>query len=215
MAEAHILLAFLVSASAIAFLPGPSVAYAVARTTAAGRAAGLRAAGYLFVAGFVHVAAAAFGLGALLAHAPAIYTAIKLLGAAYLVYLGVTIVLAALRGDHALHGGGAAPAEAKGERRAFLEAVLVIALTPKALIFFYAFLLHFVASPSHLSATAQLVVLGTVVNLLFLAASVLYVAGVDAVTRRAGGPAAGVRLGQGAAGLPLVALGAWLALGRD
>ncbi len=84
----HLLIAFVIATAAFAVVPGPSMLYAAARTIAAGRRAGLMASLGLHLGGYFHIVAAAAGLSLLLQAVPAIYAAVKLCGAAYLVWLG-------------------------------------------------------------------------------------------------------------------------------
>ena len=74
--------------------PGPSTLYAAAQTIARGRRAGWFAALGIHLGGYVHVIAAAFGLAFLFQAVPALYLALKLAGAAYLIWLGIRMFLA-------------------------------------------------------------------------------------------------------------------------
>jgi threonine/homoserine/homoserine lactone efflux protein len=86
--------------------------------------------------------ASMLGLGALLATSAAIFTVLKWIGAAYLIYLGIKL----WRAPVAANGGSAADEPVKAERpvRIFLHAYLVTALNPKSIIFFVAFLPQFI-----------------------------------------------------------------------
>jgi len=68
--------------------PGPSNVYVMARAIAQGTKGGIVAAMGLAVGSMVHVVATVLGLSAIFSHFPTLYTAVKLLGAAYLVYWG-------------------------------------------------------------------------------------------------------------------------------
>ncbi|MFF8277949.1 LysE family translocator [Streptomyces lateritius] len=122
-------------------VPGPDflvVVRAAAEDPSRGRAAALGAQAGLCV----HMLAAAVGLAVMAARSPAVYDAIKLMGAAYLVYLGVRAVLAAGR------PAGAPPLEAgpaAGPRRSgFTEGLITNVLNPKAALFFLSVLPQFV-----------------------------------------------------------------------
>lgn len=84
---------FLLAAAALAFSPGPGVAYVLARTAAGGRREGLASCTGTALGGMLHVIAAALGLSLLLAQSAAAFQALKLVGAAYLVYLGLRMIL--------------------------------------------------------------------------------------------------------------------------
>lgn len=82
-----VLLAFAVTTALFAFIPGPAMLYAAARTMAGGRRAGLMAVLGINIGAYVHVIAAAAGLSALFNAVPVAYTIVKLVGALYLIWL--------------------------------------------------------------------------------------------------------------------------------
>ena len=135
---AETLLAFVAAWAALVVLPGPDTALVVARSVGSGRRAGLLAAGGSLTALAAHVVFAAVGLSAVIASSADAFTALKLIGAAYLIFLGLRLVLAD------------APAEAAPERpplrtsRAFRQAVLTGLLNPKSALFFLTFLPQFI-----------------------------------------------------------------------
>lgn len=199
-------LAFLAAAVVLAITPGPGIAYVVARTAAGGRSEGLASCGGTAIGGMLHVLAAALGLSLLVAQSALAFSLLKFLGAAYLVYLGIRLLL---RKPGAL----AAPtAIAQGARRAFREGVTVEALNVKTALFFLAFLPQFASTASPL--VPQLVLLGsicvalnTLVDILaVLAAHRLLQSGLARETR--------ARILNRISGATLVALGAWLAVVR-
>ena len=150
-------LAFLLAAVVLAVTPGPGIAYVVARTAAGGRAEGLASCAGTGIGGLFHVCAAALGLSVLLAQSATAFTVVKYFGAAYLLYLGVRLLLAKAP-------AAAGPVTPGGVRRALLEGVLVEALNVKTALFFLAFLPQFLVSSN--SPVPQLVVMGTVCVLL-------------------------------------------------
>ena len=139
MPPIDLLITFLVSAALFAFIPGPAMLYAAARTLAGGRKAGLMAAFGVHVGGYAHVLAAATGLSVLFHAVPALYMAVKLAGAVYLIVMGWRLAT-----GHAAES--AESRELQGPRRAFAQSVLVEVLNPKTAIFFLAFLPQFVAA---------------------------------------------------------------------
>jgi threonine/homoserine/homoserine lactone efflux protein len=129
-------IAFLLAALVLAVTPGPGIAYVVARTAAGGRAEGLASCVGTGLGGLFHVCAAALGLSVLLAQSAMAFTVVKYVGAAYLVYLGVRLLLV----KAPVVVGAVVPG---GARRALLEGVLVEALNVKTALFFLAFLPQF------------------------------------------------------------------------
>ncbi|MGV6811432.1 MAG: LysE family translocator [Brevirhabdus sp.] len=134
MPSADLLIAFVLATSIFAYMPGPSMLYTAAQTIARGRNAGWSAALGIHMGGYVHVVAAAVGLACLFQAIPTLYLALKLMGAGYLVWLGLRMILALRQaGDRA---------EVSGERtarRAFWGSVSVEVLNPKTATFYVAF----------------------------------------------------------------------------
>jgi threonine/homoserine/homoserine lactone efflux protein len=208
MASTEVLLTFLATAALFAYMPGPAMLYATAQTLARGRLAGLMATLGIHLGGYAHVAAAAAGLSLLFHAVPPLFLAVKLAGAAYLVWLGVGMFRAA--GGHA----EAPVIAAKSARRAFWESVTVEVLNPKTAIFFLAFLPQFADPAAALPMWAQLLVLGTFVNLMFTSADVALVLLAGSLgTRLARGGGIRRRLGRAGGGI-LVGLGVRLAMER-
>lgn len=204
MPATDVLLTFFASTLLFAYMPGPALLYTAAQTLARGRAAGLMAALGIHLGGYVHVAAASAGLSALFLAVPPLYVAVKVAGAAYLVWLGWRLLR---QGDD-----GAMPEiPRKSARRAFVESIAVEVLNPKTALFFLAFLPQFVDPAAALPVAAQLLILGTLVNLTFTSADLVCVALAGAVTRRLG-RGGGLRLARRAGGGLLIGLGAHLAL---
>jgi threonine/homoserine/homoserine lactone efflux protein len=171
MGSTELLLAFLVATSVFAFMPGPAMIYVAAQTMARGRAAGWMAAIGVSMGGMVHVFAAAAGLSALFAYVPEMYAILKLAGAAYLVWLGISIIRV-----------GASSIDApdipqKSARRAFVDSIVVEILNPKTAIFFIAFLPQFADPAAAFPVWLQLLLLGLVVNLFFGLGDVVAVLG--------------------------------------
>jgi len=129
---------FVVAALLLLLTPGPAVLYIVARSLEQGRRAGLVSALGVHAGTLVHVVAAAAGVSAVLAASATAFSAVKYVGAAYLIYLGVR----RLR-DRRSVLGTAQPAPVS-LRRAFVDGVVVNVLNPKTALFFLAFLPQFV-----------------------------------------------------------------------
>jgi threonine/homoserine/homoserine lactone efflux protein len=158
---------FVVAALVLLLTPGPAVLYIVTRSIDQGRRAGLISMLGVHVGTLGHVAAASAGLSALLAASATAFAAVKYLGAAYLIYLGVRRLL-----DRT---AGAVP-DARREprlRRAFLDGVVVNVLNPKTALFFLAFLPQF-ADVSRGSVGAQILCLGLLFVMLGIVTDGLY-----------------------------------------
>ncbi|TCS33066.1 threonine/homoserine/homoserine lactone efflux protein [Paucimonas lemoignei] len=158
---------FLLTATLLAITPGPGIAYVVARTVAGGRAEGIASCIGTAIGGMAHVLAAALGLSLLLAQSALAYTIVKYLGAAYLIYLGVKILVSRAASTEL------PTIERAGTSKALRDGVLVEALNVKTAMFFLAFIPQFV-SANHALAS-QFILLGTICVLLNAAVDVLAV----------------------------------------
>lgn len=158
---------FLLAASLVIVIPGPSVFYIVARSLDQDRRAGIVsvlgvAAGALF-----HVAAAALGLSALLASSAVAFNTIKYVGAAYLIYLGLRRIFS---------GEETTTLESTPRRKnhhMFYEGLMVNLLNPKTALFFLAFLPQFV-NPALGPVSVQVMVLGCLFIAIGVTSDALY-----------------------------------------
>src|SRR3954466_5105908 len=150
---------YVAAALVLAVTPGPGLFYVAARTLAGGRAEGVASSFGTGLGGMVHVLAGSFGVSAVVLASAELFTALKLIGAAYLIWLGVRTIQSARRQPAGLNGGSAAAAVGTG--RAFREGMLVEALNPKTAAFFLAFVPQFL-DPTQGRAAFQFVVLGFV-----------------------------------------------------
>ncbi|WP_255151806.1 LysE family translocator [Halorarius halobius] len=157
------LLAYVVAAVALILTPGPDTAFVLAQSVGGGRTAGVRAALGVAAGVLVHTVAATVGLAALLRASAVAYDAVALVGAAYLVYLGVDILRS---GEFEMDG--AAPSG--GFRRGLVTNVL----NPKVALFFLAFLPQF-------GTGLELLPLGG----LYAAITAVYLGGLAALSGRA------------------------------
>ncbi|CAH0444976.1 Leucine efflux protein [Ralstonia syzygii subsp. syzygii] len=152
----HVLL-FLLSSIAITVMPGPDNLQVIARGASQGRKAGLAAAAGFASGCLFHTTLAALGLAAVLQSAPVAFQAIRWLGAAYLVWLGVQ----ALRSKGGFGPAVSAQAAAPDLWQVFRQSVLANILNPKVTLFFVVFLPQFVdARAGH--AALQMLLLGGV-----------------------------------------------------
>lgn len=199
---------FTAAALVLNLSPGPSNFYVLSRSVAQGAPAGLVAATGLAAGSLGHVTAAALGLSAVFIYSPVAYGLLKLVGAGYLVYLGLRTLLSARQ----VAGPGAA-ATAKPRRRIFLESSLVELSNPKTALFFLAFLPQF-ADPAAGPLAPQLLLLGLIVTVTALPC--------DAAVAVLSGRAARLlttsplarRLQAWVSGSILIGLGVFVALGR-
>jgi threonine/homoserine/homoserine lactone efflux protein len=189
--------------------PGADMALVVRSAVAQGARAGAAAALGVGAGCWVHTLAAALGLSALLAGSPAAFTALRWVGAAYLVWLGLGL----LRNG----GGGDASGTASSHapwRRLFTQGFLTNALNPKVALFFLAFVPQFIAADAPHKAAA-FIALGTVFVLNSTLVNLAIAAAVAALRRRwRDGPGPrrlGVWLNRGV-GAAFIALGLKLAL---
>lgn len=200
------LLPFLFAAVVLAITPGPGIAYVVARTVAGGRSEGLASCLGTGLGGLLHVLAAALGLSLLVAQSAIAFDVVKYIGAAYLIYLGVRLLL------QKEQSFTAKPVAAQGVRRALFEGVAVEALNVKTALFFLAFLPQF-ASPNE-PLVPQLVLLGSVCVALNTLVDVIAVLAANRVLKSAVARAARARLMTRLSGVTMLGLGAYLALAR-
>jgi threonine/homoserine/homoserine lactone efflux protein len=153
MPDASTFALFVAAALALLLVPGPAVLYVVTRSVDQGRPAGLASVLGVGIGSLVHIAFAAVGLSALLASSAAAFSAVKWLGAAYLIWLGLQRLLTQDEEDDL------AVVESERLSRVFLQGVVVNVLNPKTALFFLAFLPQFV-DPARGAAWTQIVVLG-------------------------------------------------------
>ena len=156
---------FALAAFLLAVVPGPAVLYIVAQSVHGGRRAGVVSAFGIASGGLVHVLAAVIGLSALLAASAEAFTVVKLLGAAYLVWLGIRTLLST---DERI--GGRRPELTLA--RTYGRGVVVNVLNPKTALFFVAFLPQFV--DPHESTRGQLAVLGAIFIMIALSSDLVW-----------------------------------------
>jgi threonine/homoserine/homoserine lactone efflux protein len=199
-------LAFLLAAAVLAITPGPGIAYVVARTVSGGRSEGLASCLGTAVGGMVHVLALAFGLSALFARSALAFSVVKYLGATYLLYLGIRLLLT--------RQPVSTPQEASrsGTASAFRDGIVVEALNVKTAIFFLAFLPQFVVLSEPL--VPQLVLLGSVCVFLNTLVDVIAVFGASRFLKSSAARAARERLLTKVSGFTMVGLGIYLAAAK-
>ena len=149
---------FLTAAVLLAIAPGPGILYVLARSLAGGKREGVLSAFGTFLGGMVHVFAAALGVSIILAKSAMAFAAVKYVGAAYLCFLGVRMILDARRdkGSADLSVTALKPA-----RNPLWQGIATEVLNPKTALFFLSFIPQFVArGEGHVFL--QFVTLGTI-----------------------------------------------------
>lgn len=208
------LLVFIVAGLLLNLTPGPDVLYIVSHALRHGARAGVAAAVGITAGCFVHIVAAALGVSALLAASSAAFTVLKWLGAAYLVYVGVRLLLARdesainLEADHAYSSGA----------RGHIDYPSIVwrgfgtnALNPKVALFFLAFVPQFIA-PGVDNKPLAFLLLGLLFNFNGLWVNVGWALAAAWLARRAGLVQKSLRVLDRVAGALFIGFGIKLAL---
>jgi threonine/homoserine/homoserine lactone efflux protein len=198
---------FLLAATALAIVPGPAVAYIVTQSIDQGRRAGLVSALGVASGGLVHVAAATVGLSALIASSATAFTIVKLVGAAYLIVVGIRRILA---GDSEETEPRALRAPL---RHIYRQGVVVNVLNPKTALFFLAFLPQFV-DPQRGAVWPQVAVLGVSFVSVAVLSDMTYALVSDAIAGRIRRTGTGAKMRRWLTGGVFVALGVTAAVAR-
>lgn len=134
------LVAFLLVATPIILIPGPSVLFIIGRSLSLGRLGGVLSSLGNGVGSFVLAVAVALGVGTIVAQSVVLFTAVKIAGACYLVYLGIQAI------RHRQRSADAATAAVAPARpiRLLVEGFIVGVTNPKTIVFFVAVLPQFV-----------------------------------------------------------------------
>jgi threonine/homoserine/homoserine lactone efflux protein len=200
------------AALVLAVTPGPGIFYVAARTLAGGRAEGVASSFGTGLGGMVHVLAGSLGVSAVVLASAELFTALKLVGAAYLVWIGFRTFQSARREAPTPLAGGL-PARPAGIRRAFREGVLVEALNPKTAAFFLAFVPQFL-NPAGGSIAVQFVLLGFISVALNTLADVVVAFAASGIREGAVARPKLVRRLREGSGALMIALGLGLALAK-
>jgi threonine/homoserine/homoserine lactone efflux protein len=146
-------LVFLATGMALLAIPGPAVLYVVTRSIEMGRAGGIASCAGITTGTFVHVGLATAGLSSLILASRAAFDAVKYVGAAYLIFLGVRRLLT--RKEEAAD----AERTPRTRRKAYTQGVVVNLTNPKTIVFIFAFIPQFV-DPNAGHVWLQVLVLG-------------------------------------------------------
>lgn len=145
----HDLWLFVLSGFLLKVTPGPDTLYIVGRSSTQGWRAGAVAALGIGAGTLVHICAAALGLSAILAASATAFTVVKLIGAAYLLYVGISLIRSAGRAQ-----SSTALPKSASIRGIFLQGFFTNVLNPKVALFFLAFLPQFVGADASSKALA-------------------------------------------------------------
>ncbi|BBJ44336.1 lysine transporter LysE [Streptomyces antimycoticus] len=200
------LLAFAAMSLLLIVIPGPSVLFVVGRALSQGRRAALTTVIGNTLGAYVLVMAVALGVGSVVERSAVVFTTLKLVGAAYLVHLGVKAVRqrrslqAAFTGDGPAHGG----------LRTLWEGFAVGVANPKTMVFFAAVLPQF-ADRDQGHVTLQMLLLGLIFNAIALVSDSVW--GLVAATARTWFARSPRRLALvgGVGGLSMIGLGVTVA----
>jgi threonine/homoserine/homoserine lactone efflux protein len=198
---------FLLAAVALAVVPGPAVAYIVTQSIDQGRRAGLVSALGVATGGVVHVAAATIGVYAQIASSATAFTAVKLVGAAYLIGVGIRRILSR---EPETEEARPVPAPLP---RIYRQGVVVNVLNPKTALFFLAFLPQFV-DPGRGAVWGQVAFLGVVFVLVAAASDATYALVSDAIAGKLRRTGTVARLRRFVTGGVFVVLGVTAAAAR-
>lgn len=198
---------FLSAAGLLAIAPGPGMLYVLARSLAGGKREGVLSAVGTFLGGMTHVFAAALGVSIILAKSAAAFATVKYVGAAYLCFLGVRMILDARRDTTT---SLTAVVSSRPARNPLWQGVATEVLNPKTALFFLSFIPQFVnRSAGHVFL--QFVVLGTTSVALNTSADLLVIALAGPLGEKIRSSATFRRRQRTATGAIMIGLGTYLA----
>lgn len=196
---------YVAASLALIATPGQDMLYVITRSLAQGRVAGLCSALGVCLGILVHTALAALGVGAILHASEMLFLALKLAGAAYLVYLGLRLVLS--RESVRIEGLGHGRLSPLALIR---QGVLSNVTNPKIVLFFFAFLPQFV-DPASAHPTRELVFLGVLYAVLALPVKSAVALAAGSLSEHVARHPAAMQWMNRASGAVLIALGLRLA----
>lgn len=156
---------YVVATVLVILLPGPNSLYVLSVGARRGVRSGFRAAMGVLLGDTVLMIASAAGVASLLQTSPMLFGLIRYAGAAYLVYLGATLILSGIRSWRRHETAGPSTSQEISEReRPFRRALVASLLNPKAIVFFVAFFVQFV-DPAYPYPALSFLLLGAIVQL--------------------------------------------------
>jgi len=205
--SAHLLI-FLGAAVLLAVAPGPGMLYVLARSLAGGRREGLLSALGTFCGGLVHVIAAAAGVSIILAKSAAAFAAVKYLGAGYLCFIGIRMMLDARKDEPV------SLVDLQRRRSPLWQGVMTEVLNPKTALFFLSFIPQFVNREAG-HVFLQFILLGTISVALNTTADIIVTMLAGPLGQRIRESARFRRRQRTVTGAVMIGLGAYLALGES
>jgi threonine/homoserine/homoserine lactone efflux protein len=198
---------FLMAAVLLAVAPGPGMLYVLARSLAGGKREGVLSALGTFLGGMVHVFAAALGISIILAKSATAFALVKYVGAAYLCFLGVRMILDARKDKGTLDTSVEA---ARPARNPLWQGIATEVLNPKTALFFLSFIPQFV-DRSHGHVFLQFVSLGSLSVMLNTTADLIVIALAGPLGERIRSSATFRRRQRMVTGAIMIGLGTYLA----
>lgn len=207
MIDSTRLFLFLTAAVLLAVAPGPGMLYVLARSLAGGKRDGVLSALGTFLGGMVHVFAAAMGISIILARSAAAFAMVKYVGAAYLCFLGVRMILDARNEKLSPEE---IPQQIRTSRNPLWQGVATEVLNPKTALFFLSFIPQFVnRTDGHVFL--QFVTLGTISVILNTTADLIVIALAGPLGERIRSSATFRRRQRTVTGAIMIGLGTYLA----
>ena len=202
---------FLTAAVLLAIAPGPGMLYVLVRSLAGGKREGVLSALGTFFGGMVHVFAAALGVSIILAKSALAFAAVKYVGAAYLCFLGVRMILDARKEEARREENQLTTAQtAKPQRNPLWQGVATEVLNPKTALFFLSFIPQFV-NRANGHVFLQFVTLGTISVVMNTSADLIVIAMAGPLGERIRSSATFRRRQRTATGAIMIGLGTYLA----
>jgi threonine/homoserine/homoserine lactone efflux protein len=199
------LVLFLTAAVLLAIAPGPGMLYVLARSLAGGKREGVLSAIGTFFGGMVHVFAAALGVSIILAKSAIAFAAVKYIGAAYLCFLGVRMILDARKDT-----GRAVTQNIMPQRNPLWQGVATEVLNPKTALFFLSFIPQFVVRANG-HVFLQFITLGTISVVMNTTADLIVIALAGPLGDKIRSSATFRRRQRTATGAIMIGLGTYLA----
>ncbi len=185
------------------FIPGPALLQTVSLTLQHGRRAGFMSALGIHLGSVFQICIVALGAVAILKTWPGLYSVLKLVGGAYLIWLGIQRIYAHAYQDTSGNVPG----------NVLLSSAFIEVSNPKTALFYFSFLLQFTDPGASLGLGWQLFLLGACANLLFSAADVLCISLAHPLRTRVTPSEWALRVGQVLAGSLFIVLGLIAILG--
>jgi threonine/homoserine/homoserine lactone efflux protein len=198
-------LTYFSAALLLAVVPGPGMLYVLTRSLHGGRKEGVQSSLGTAVGGSVHVVAAAFGLSAILAASSIAFTVVKYAGAAYLIYLGVKMLLERLEPT--------LDTDVRSTGNPFTQGVITEMLNPKTALFFLSFIPQFV-DPTQGHMTLQFILLGSISVFLNTSADLIVTLFAGPLGERLRSSSRWQRRQRVATGSAMIGLGVYVAVKR-